>query len=136
MRQGVRLAGTGVGNDPDSRLGDGSVGNRTRLGLSVFKYAIRSARSALSPERLLRDHWLDGRSPVTRAKMSPRRSSRRAGFGGELPVALKIEIALHVADGKNETNLPTGGCHLRLKAANAIAGSAVARLWSTKLVVS
>jgi hypothetical protein len=43
---------------------------------------------------------------------------------------------LHVADGKNETNLPTGGCHLRLKAANAIAGSAVARLWSTKLVVS
>ena len=27
-------------------------------------------------------------------------SSRRAGFRGKLPVALEIEIALHVADGK------------------------------------
>jgi hypothetical protein len=34
-------------------------------------------------------------------------------------------VALHVADGKNETNLPAGGCHLRLEAADAIAGGAV-----------
>jgi hypothetical protein len=30
-------------------------------------------------------------------------------------LALKIEIALHVADGKNETNLPAGGCHPLLR---------------------
>ena len=51
-------------------------------------------------------------------------------------LALKIEIALHVADGKNETNLPAGGCHPRLEAADAIAGGAVARLWNSILVVS
>jgi hypothetical protein len=33
-------------------------------------------------------------------------------------VALQIEVALHVADGKNETNLPAGGCHLRLEASS------------------
>ena len=32
--------------------------------------------------------------------MSLRHSSRRAGFRRKLSVALKIEIALHVADGK------------------------------------
>ncbi len=57
-------------------------------------------------------------------------------FGAELPVALQIEVALHVADRKNETNLPAGGCDLRLEAADAIAGSAVARLWNSILVVS
>jgi hypothetical protein len=31
---------------------------------------------------------------------------------------------LHVADGKNETNLAAGGCHLQLEAADAIAGGA------------
>ena len=57
-------------------------------------------------------------------------------FGAELPVALQIEVALHVADRKNETNLPAGGCDLRAEAADAIAGGAVARLWNSILVVS
>jgi len=117
-----------------SGIGHGSVYR------SVFKYGIGSARSALSPERLLRDHWLDRRrwrrSRWRERKCHPGIPAVGPVFGGELPVALQIEVALHVADGKNETNLPAGGCHLRLEAADAIAGGAVARLWNSILVVS
>jgi len=45
---------------------------------------------------------------------------------GKLRVVLQIEIALQVADRKDEAELRANPDHLRLKAADAVAGAAVA----------
>src|SRR5580692_10287811 len=48
-------------------------------------------------------------------------------FRGELPIALEIEISLHLVGERNdEADLGTDACDLRLEAADAIARSAVA----------
>src|SRR5215468_3056656 len=52
-------------------------------------------------------------------------------FGGKFPVGLEVEITLHVADRKSESNLRTDTSHLRTEAADTIARTAVA----TKLLV-
>src|SRR5262249_17778744 len=47
-------------------------------------------------------------------------------FRCKFAVILQIEIALKVADGKDEAELRTNANHLRLEAAHAVAGAAVA----------
>ena len=65
--------------------------------------------------RCRRDHECDPGVPAVRPVL-----------GGEFPVALEIEIALHVADREDEPDLRAEADDLRLEAADPIAVAAVA----------
>src|SRR5438552_18931253 len=87
-------------------------------------------RSSNSEFKLFRDH-----SPRRRARRGGGRGDRERDPGipaggavlrSEFAVVLQIEIALQVADRKDESELRPDADHLRLKAADPVAGAAVA----------
>src|SRR5262249_37427124 len=98
--------------------------------------AVRLGHSAMSaspisePGPLFRDH-----SSRRRGWRGRRRRDRECDpsipavgtvLRGKLRVVLQIEIALQVADRKDEAELRTNANHLRLKTAHAVTGAAVA----------
>ena len=54
---------------------------------------------------------------------------------GKFLVAFEIEVTLHLADGKNESDLRADTDHLRLEASDAIAGAAVATDFLVKVAL-
>ncbi len=72
--------------------------------------------------RRRRDHECDPRIPAIGPVLR-----------GKFLVAFEIEVALHLADGKNESELRADTDHLRLEAPHAIAGAAVATDFFVKI---